>query len=123
MGNLKSVNMVHISHEDTSQVIAWSTKCISGFNSTQFDNSISQFAQQHEAGYTTAAIIALLLGVLMLFFGYSLFYLTLGTAGFLLGAGAAFFLLCGATDTLLVAGIGGALLGVTLGYLVIKLEK
>merc|ERR1712166_103462 len=122
MGNQAFGNM-HLTHQDSSAVIAWSTKCISGFNSTEFDNSISQFAQQHEAGYTAAAVIALVLGALMLFFGYSLFYFTLGVAGFLLGAGASFFLLCGATDTLLVAGIGGAILGISLGYLVVKLEK
>lgn len=59
----------------------------------------------------------------MLFFGYSLFYITLATAGFLLGAGFGFFFLCGTTHELLAAAIGGAVLGVLLGMLVIKLER
>jgi len=37
------------------------------------------------------AIIAIAVGTIMLFFGYSLFYLTLALAGFLVGATAGFF--------------------------------
>eukprot|EP00656_Telonema_subtile_P050863 TRINITY_DN66_c0_g1_i1.p1 TRINITY_DN66_c0_g1~~TRINITY_DN66_c0_g1_i1.p1 ORF type:complete len:259 (-),score=38.86 TRINITY_DN66_c0_g1_i1:51-827(-) len=64
-----------------------------------------------------------LISSVRLFFGYSLFYFTLGAIGFLMGAGSAFFLLCGATDTLLWAGLGGAAAGVLLGFIVVKLEK
>jgi len=111
-----------ISH-DESEVIQWTTKCIANFNATAFDNSVDQFAASHHASYTTAAIFAIILGTLMLFFGYSLFYFTLATAGFVVGATAGFFFLCGATEEIIAAGIGGAVLGVLMGLLIMKLEK
>merc|ERR1712028_129941 len=76
-----------VSH-DATEVIGWTTKCISNFNSTAFDNSIDQFAAGHHESYTAMAIIAIAVGTIMLFFGYSLFYLTLALAGFLVGATA-----------------------------------
>jgi len=111
-----------VSH-DATEVIGWTTKCISNFNSTAFDNSIDQFAAGHHESYTAMAIIAIAVGTIMLFFGYSLFYLTLALAGFLVGATAGFFLLCGATEQIIAAGVGGAVLGVLMGSLIIKLEK
>jgi hypothetical protein len=108
---------------DASEVIQWTTKCISNFNSTAFDSSIDQFAAENHEAYTTFAVVAIVIGVIMLFFGYSLFYFTLATTGFLVGASAGFFFLCGATEQIVAAGIGGAILGVLMGILIIKLEK
>jgi len=114
--------VANISH-DATEVIAWTTKCIANFNATQFENSVEQFAQEHHASYTTFAILAIILGSFFLLFGYSLFYLTLAVVGFILGAAVGFFLLCGATAEIIAAGIGGAVGGVLLGLMVVKLEK
>lgn len=109
--------------DDATRVIAWTTKCISNFNATKFDSSIDQFAQNHDESYTTFAVLAIILGAFFLFFGYSLFYLTLAISGFILGGAAGFFLLCGATSEIIAAAICGALGAVFLGLLVVKLEK
>merc|ERR1712166_456062 len=111
-----------VSH-DASEVIQWTTKCIANFNSTAFDNSIDQFSAGHHDSYTFFAILSIILGTIVLFFGYSLFYLTLATAGFIVGATSGFFFLCGATEQIVAAGIGGAILGLLLGCLIVKLER
>lgn len=115
--------MVNISDHDATEVIAWTTKCIANFNATQFENSVEQFSQEHHASYQTFAVLAIVLGAFFLFFGYSLFYLTLALSGFILGAAAGFFLICGATSEIIAAGICGALGGLLLGLMLVKLEK
>merc|ERR1711934_1083 len=108
---------------DNTAVLEWSTKCIANFNATAFESSIDQFADQHDTAYQTVAVIAILVGTIMLFAGYSLFYFTLATAGLILGGSVAFFLLCGTTHQIIVASIGGAVAGILLGSIVTKLEK
>merc|ERR1711934_48420 len=121
---IQSKNMVHLNLSDTSAVVHWSTKCIAkSFNATEFENSVEQFADSHSHEYTAFAVIGIVLGLLMLFAGYSLFYFTLGAAGFLLGGCLGFFLLCGATSEVVAAAVAGAVCALFVGFIVTKVEK
>lgn len=108
---------------DATATLEWSTKCIANFNSTAFENSVDQFAGEHHTAYQVSAVIAVVLGLVMLFAGYSLFYFTLASIGMILGGSLGFFLLCGSTHQIIAACIGGAIAGLLAGMIITKLEK
>jgi len=115
----------------SSGIIDWCTKCVPEEykNSTlveHFKVEARNFATDESSaafvGFQVTAVLACIVGFILCFFGYSLFHLTLAITGFAVGLGAGFALLCG-TGSILAAGIAGAVCGILLAVLVVKLEK
>ena len=105
--------------------ISWCTQCISNItNATQDQQEISNYiAANHDQAWLGIAIISVLSGILIAFYGYGIFYFTLGMAGFGAGFGIFFSILCGSTNEALWAVVAGCLGGIFLAWLVIRLEK
>merc|ERR1712093_245047 len=121
MGNLQS-NML-----SSSSVIEWCTKCVPhAANVTNaVDNAAHAFASDANTnlGFQITAVLAVFLGFLLCFFGWSVFHITLCLTGALIGLGAGFALFCGATNSVIAAGIVGGLCGILLACLIVKLHR
>jgi len=111
----------------SSSVIEWCTKCVpNAANVTNaVDNAAHAFASDAHTnlGFQITAVLAVFLGFLLCFFGWSLFHITLCLTGGLIGLGAGFAFFCGATSSLIAASIIGAICGLLLASIIIKLEK
>merc|ERR1712224_539158 len=80
-----------ISMLDSSSVIEWCTKCVPhAANVTNaVDNAAHAFASDANTnlGFQITAVLAVFLGFLLCFFGWSLFHITLCLTGALIGLG------------------------------------
>merc|ERR1711939_797341 len=104
-----------ISMLDSSSVIEWCTKCVPhAANVTNaVDNAAHAFASDANTnlGFQITAVLAVFLGFLLCFFGWSLFHITLCLTGALIGLGAGFAFFCGATSSLVAASIHSVEIG------------
>lgn len=108
--------MVH-----ANEFVVWCTSCIP-LNSNNTLTVLESSTMAHNT-YTSMASVAILVGFILCFFGYSIFRVTLFWIGFTMGGSLLFFLVCGATDKISAAIIACFIGGVVCAAVTVKVER
>merc|ERR1711966_453317 len=116
-----------------SSFVTWSTQCLVDFGAnitvadtaahTAADDAARYLSDHGDTTWTVFAIASIVVGILLTFLGYEVFYLTFGIIAFLSASVFCFGLLCGASNSLAAAIACGVLAGALATFLCVKFPK